>query len=322
MKIERSLLLVSLLPLSLGLGSWAALGTLTTVIGGIFATDQILSHDEKHRLLAVWDRYVNHFRKFRSGRSTKSNLAATSNNEFLIESEIQTMNLHENLSTSLPPIDSLVFETDPWPLPVRPLRVMFCTTSMHIGGAETLLFNLLNRLDRSRFAPELCCLKEQGELGDQLSRKIPVHANLLRHKFDLRVLRRLTQLLRERQIDALVTVGSGDKMFWGRLAARRAGVPVIISALHSTGWPDGITFLNRRLSRLTDAFVAVANNHARHLIKAEQLPSGRVCMIPNGIDTEKYRPLSVDHNIRQQLSIPRTRALGRHCRGAPTGKKS
>ena len=30
----------------------------------------------------------------------------------------------------------------------RPLRVMFVITSMHVGGAETLLCNLIRRIDR------------------------------------------------------------------------------------------------------------------------------------------------------------------------------
>ncbi len=33
---------------------------------------------------------------------------------------------------------------------------------MPVGGAETLLVNLIDRLDRERFAPKLCCLKELG----------------------------------------------------------------------------------------------------------------------------------------------------------------
>jgi glycosyltransferase involved in cell wall biosynthesis len=98
-------------------------------------------------------------------------------------------------------------------------------------------------------------------------------------------------------------------MFWGRLAARRASVPVIISALHSTGWPDGITWLNRRLTRLTDAFVAVANRHAQHLSHVERLPPDRICMIPNGIDSEKYRPLPLDDNLHKQLKISLTAPL-------------
>jgi glycosyltransferase involved in cell wall biosynthesis len=191
----------------------------------------------------------------------------------------------------------------------RPLRVMFIITSMHVGGAETLLLNLLRRIDRSRFSPELCCLKELGELGQQLQREIPVHDKLLRNKFDIRVLWRLTKLLRKRQIDAVITVGAGDKMFWGRLAARRAGMPVVISALHSTGWPDCITWLNRRLNPLTDAFVAVADRHAKYLVEHEHLPSDRVVVISNGVDTDQFRRTHPIADLRQQLGIPHSAPL-------------
>ena len=43
-----------------------------------------------------------------------------------------------------------------------PLRVMFVITSMPVGGAETLLVELIRRLDRRRFLPELCCLKDRA----------------------------------------------------------------------------------------------------------------------------------------------------------------
>ena len=44
----------------------------------------------------------------------------------------------------------------------------------------------------------------------------------------------VTETWSARRIDGVVTVGTGgDKMFWGRLAAWRAGVPAICSALHS-----------------------------------------------------------------------------------------
>lgn len=186
----------------------------------------------------------------------------------------------------------------------RILRVMFVITSLEIGGAETLLVNLLRRMDRRRFAPELCCLKTLGMLGEQMAREIPVHHGLLSHKFDVRVFGRLTSLLRERHIDVVITVGAGDKMFWGRLAAARAGVPVTISALHSTGWPDEIKFLNRRLTPLTDAFVAVAGRHARYLVEQEKLPGRRVVVIPNGVDTEAFRPRPKNAALLRELGIP------------------
>src|SRR5438067_877058 len=99
------------------------------------------------------------------------------------------------------------------------LRLMFVHTFMPVGGAETLLVNLIRRLDRTRFAPEICCLKFPGPLGEVMAGEIPVFSHLLGGKYDLRVPPRLTRLLLRRRIDAVVTVGAGDRMFWGRLAA-------------------------------------------------------------------------------------------------------
>ena len=188
----------------------------------------------------------------------------------------------------------------------RPLRVMFMLTDMRVGGAEMLTANIIRRLNRERFAPELCCLKERGPLGETLVDEIPVHANLLAGKYDLRVWPRLVRLLRHRRIDAVITVGAGDKMFWGRLAARREGIPVVISALHSTGWPDGVGRLNRLLTPITDAFIAVAPAHGRFLIEHEHFPAGKVSVIPNGVDTVRFAPISDVSSIRDKLGIKRT----------------
>jgi glycosyltransferase involved in cell wall biosynthesis len=167
---------------------------------------------------------------------------------------------------------------------------MFLITSMPVGGAETLLMNLVRGMDRTRFLPEIACLKEPGPLAEALQAEMPIHGDLLHHKYDFQVLFRLRKLYRQRQVDAVVTVGAGDKMFWGRLAARLARVPVVVSALHSTGWPDGVGRLNRLLTPWTDAFIAVADTHARFLVEQEKFPRAKVHAIPNGVDTSRFAP--------------------------------
>ncbi|HEX2474120.1 MAG TPA: glycosyltransferase [Lacipirellulaceae bacterium] len=188
----------------------------------------------------------------------------------------------------------------------RPLRVMFLQTDMRIGGAEVVTANILRRLDRQRFAPELCCLKQRGALGEELAGEIPVHDNLLSSKYDLRVWPRLTRLLRTRHVDAVVTVGAGDKMFWGRLAAWRAGVPVILSALHSTGWPDRVGRLNRLLTPITDAFIAVAEAHGRFLVQHGRFPERKVTVIRNGVDTDRFAPGHDVIAVRRELGLGET----------------
>jgi len=186
-----------------------------------------------------------------------------------------------------------------------PLKVMFVITSMPVGGAETLLVNLVRRLDRSRFAPELCCLKEFGPLGEILAQEIPAFEKLIGGKYDVAVVGRLTKLMFERGIDAVVTVGTGgDKMFWGRLGAWRAGVPVILSSLHSTGLPDRVEFSNRMLEPLSDGFIGCAKPHGEYLIAHEGCPRHKVFVIPNGVDVEKFCQMHPDSALRDSIGLP------------------
>jgi glycosyltransferase involved in cell wall biosynthesis len=193
-----------------------------------------------------------------------------------------------------------------------PLRVMFVITSMPVGGAETLLVEIIRRMDRTRFLPELCCLKYFDTLGEILAAEIPAFTGLLAHKYDLTVLGRLTRLLRKRRIDAVVTVGTGgDKMFWGRLAGWRAGVPVICSALHSTGLPDHVELPNRLLAPLTDAFIAVAEAHGRYLAEHEGCPAKKVRVILNGADLERFHPRWPNDALQERLGLqPQTPVAG------------
>ena len=186
-----------------------------------------------------------------------------------------------------------------------PMRVMFVITCMPVGGAETLLVELIRKMDRSRFAPELCCLKYPGPLGEMLAGEIPVHGGFLHWKYDPTVLGRLVLLMHRRRVDAVVTVGTGgDKMFWGRLAAWLDGVPVIASALHSTGLPDHVEWPNRLLAPITDAFIGVAESHGHYLADHEGCSPRKIWIIPNGVDVEHFHPRWPNETLRAEWQLP------------------
>jgi glycosyltransferase involved in cell wall biosynthesis len=173
-----------------------------------------------------------------------------------------------------------------------------------------LLVNMMRRFRPDRIAPAIACTKELGPLGEQIANEFPVTSHWLRNKSDVTVVPRLVEHIRQQQFDAVITVGAGDKMFWGRIAAHFAQVKVVCSALHSTGWPDGVGRLNRWLTPWTDRYIAVAKSHGEFLTSWERFPKKKVVVIPNGVDTDRFRPdEDARESVRRELGLPTSTPL-------------
>jgi glycosyltransferase involved in cell wall biosynthesis len=86
---------------------------------------------------------------------------------------------------------------------------------------------------------------------------------------------------------------------------------VICSALHSTGLPDHVELPNRLLAPLTDAFIAVAEPHAKYLAAHEGCTPRKICVVPNGVDIERFHQRCPNPALRQEFGLDaNTQAVG------------
>ena len=189
-----------------------------------------------------------------------------------------------------------------------PYKILFVVTSLTTGGAERLLVQILQRMNRDLFQPVVVCLKDPGPLAAELAPwKIPIYSCLLKNKYDLRVFFRLLTIIRQEKVQVVWVHSTGDKMFWGRLAAKTAGVPVILASIHFMG-NEGqgqsiLGPLNKALTPITDRFMAVSENQGRYLIERESIPSSKMVVIPNGIDLKGFQPQRTPGEVRKDLGL-------------------
>lgn len=185
-------------------------------------------------------------------------------------------------------------------------RVLFLTTDLQPGGAELMLASLVRRLPRFGVKPYMACLKSGGELGGRCRDEgTPVFENLLRHKFDFGVLVRIRRLLAEHDIDAIVSAQSGgDRMFWATLAGRLSGTPVVVWS-HWMPRPGEGHFerANRAIYRFVDAFASLGEAHRQALIRNAFVPAGRVAVIHNGIEMDRFAGGVGREAARRQLGL-------------------
>ena len=192
----------------------------------------------------------------------------------------------------------------------KPPKINFMAAihSMIVGGAERICQDILLRIDRDRFNPVLLCMREAGPLAETVAKEgIKVYSNLTSDKYDFTVALRLQRIMRQEEIHALETFGSGEKLFWGRLCAKWAGVPAITSSLHKTfikGKAHSVEFLNRMLWGLNDRIIAIGEASKDYLVNCERVPEKKVTVIYNGVDLEKFKPRSPELRIKSELGVP------------------
>jgi glycosyltransferase involved in cell wall biosynthesis len=151
-----------------------------------------------------------------------------------------------------------------------------------------------------------------GRVGKALrARGVRVRNLDLPKNYDLRAIRRLAGQMRRGRYD-VVHVHLYRASLYGRVAARLARVPVVVTTEHSLGRDEieaaKLTRLVRGLylatERLSDMTIAVSPRVQRLLIELG-VPAERTVVIPNGLDFERFAfDPSVRRRTRDALGIP------------------
>jgi len=199
------------------------------------------------------------------------------------------------------------------------MRICHIITRLIVGGAQenTLASVIGLRALRGYECVDLVSGPEsgaEGSLVDAARRNgvEPVWASTLcravRPWHDLGALRQLTVLLRRGGYD-IVHTHSGKAGFLGRLAARRASVPVVVHTIHgpSFGFFQGamanvaFRFAERLAGRVTTHFVSVADAMTRLYLDAGVGRPEQYTTIRSGFDVEAFARAQPDAGLRESL---------------------
>lgn len=179
---------------------------------------------------------------------------------------------------------------------VRPIRgglvVCHVITGFDTGGAERILLQTVQRLDRQLFRSFVVSLRPPGPLSAEAegSGVDVIHLGMGRRPGPATIWR-LARLFREWKVD-IAHAYLYDASIATRIAGRLARVPVVVTStraslpyLSPVAW-----WLDRATSRWCEKIVAVSQGTADFVIDREGIPREKVVMIPNGVDLERFRP--------------------------------
>lgn len=189
------------------------------------------------------------------------------------------------------------------------MKVLHVITGLAAGGAETQLELLIRH---SRHTSEVVALYNVGSVGRQISsRGIKVYDLGMRSNRQVHAVRRLARLMRRERYD-VVHVHLYRACIYGRIAARMAGVPVVVTTEHSLGDTQiegrpktrAIRALYLATDRLSDVTAAVSPQVQERLIDWG-VQKSKIRVIPNGLDFGRFAPDARERkSVREEFGIP------------------
>lgn len=193
------------------------------------------------------------------------------------------------------------------------MRIVFIITGLSTGGAEMMLFKVMERLDRHRFAPHVISLTTLGELAPRIAALgIPVDAMGMKPGLPSPAgFFRLVRFLKRLKPDVVHTwMYHADLL--GGLAARLAGVSAVGWCIRNSNLDKDKTKFSTRavvglcasISKWLPSRILSCSEKARKIHMACGYVAEKMLVVPNGFDLSKFKPdLDARFRVRAELGI-------------------
>jgi len=166
------------------------------------------------------------------------------------------------------------------------LRLAVLLQDLEFGGTQRYALQLLRGLDRTLFTPELWVLNTGEDLLDEaLATGVPLVRISRRPPGSPLALPPLFTRIARSRPDVLYTLTVVPNI-WGRMFGRALGVPVIVAGfrtLRPKQWEP-------LLWRCTNRLICNAEMLRTRAVQELGVPPERVAVVPNCVDTERFRP--------------------------------
>ena len=202
----------------------------------------------------------------------------------------------------------------------RKMKICHVITRMIVGGAqENTLLTIKGHIEKGHevvlvtgFSPG-----REGELLKNVEMppfkivEIPEMVREVSPFKDLKALRKLREYFKKEKFDVVHTHSSKAGII-GRIAARQAGVPVVVHTVHGQAfhayekpWKKLLYITAERIAaKYCDKIYAVAQAMIDQCVDAKVAPREKYMVVYSGMDTAAFANAGRNMELRQKLGIP------------------
>lgn len=196
---------------------------------------------------------------------------------------------------------------------MRKIKVLQLITHLGFGGASDNTLLTAEHLSRASYEVHIAAGQDYMdwvERGRSSADALFLFPDMRRSPHplaDIRVLRQLERFIREQGYDIVHTHNAKAGVV-GRIAARRAGAPIVLHSMHLLSWQDAhaqadglakraqaaaqqriYLRLERYAAKLSDALIMVCESNRQEAIAAGLAPAEKISTIYSGIEFDRFQ---------------------------------
>jgi glycosyltransferase involved in cell wall biosynthesis len=189
------------------------------------------------------------------------------------------------------------------------ITILILTHSLHIGGAEKHIYDLVSCMDRNKYQFRIICLYTLGAIGEMLLKEnnnVRIYYAIMKNKFDIYGFVRIIRIIFKEKIDVLYIMHTPLTLFWGILCAKITGIKATVTRFTST-YP--IYHVRRRkvvnflMLSFVDKIIAQAFYHRDYLVHHEGATPNQVVVINNSVDIQRFSEATNIMHMKEAIGI-------------------
>lgn len=186
-------------------------------------------------------------------------------------------------------------------------RILHVLHSLHIGGLENGVINLINHLDDSRFEHAICCIDSSGLMAERITRPVEIYTLSKGNKRDYLLAFKIARIIKKVKPDIVHT--RNWSAIDGVIAAKLAGVKHVIHGEHGREAtdPTGANSIRKKVRKALNPwvskFISVSAELRNWLLNDIGLPEKKIMQIINGVDTNQFKPTTEKQSAKAKLGF-------------------
>lgn len=189
------------------------------------------------------------------------------------------------------------------------INVICIISSYTRGGAEQILTENIRGFDKKLFSFTIACLYFIDPDHEKILKGfgVDVYSCLIKQKHQAFVILKLYRIIKKYRSKILfLFTDNRDAVFYGIVAAKLAGVQVVIGASHCIGMWGGkksISRYSKIMLSFIDKIIAVSITHKNYLHQKEYIDKDKIEVIYNGVDVSSYSPKEKDFQLIRRIGL-------------------